>query len=99
MKTRIIFFASLKSLNKGVGSGSVGQRYGSTDPDSASGKKFHGSPTPEKGRLHSTDLQLVSEVELAELEEVPQILQRYQLGQLVLTHLLNIKGNLDQQID
>jgi hypothetical protein len=28
-----IFFASLKSLKKGVGSGSIGQRYGSADPD------------------------------------------------------------------
>ncbi len=27
------FFASLKSLKKGVGSGSISQRYGSGDPD------------------------------------------------------------------
>ncbi len=28
-----IFFASIKSLKKGVGSGSISQRYGSGDPD------------------------------------------------------------------
>jgi hypothetical protein len=27
------FFASLKSMKKGVGSGSISQRYGSGDPD------------------------------------------------------------------
>jgi hypothetical protein len=32
-KSMKFFFASLKSLRKGVGSGSVGQRYGSADPD------------------------------------------------------------------
>ncbi len=30
---KIICFASLKSLKKGIGSRSVSQRYGSTDPD------------------------------------------------------------------
>jgi hypothetical protein len=28
-----LFFASLKSLKKGVGSGFISQRYGSADPD------------------------------------------------------------------
>jgi hypothetical protein len=30
---KIHFFASLKSLKKGIGFGSVSQRYGSADPD------------------------------------------------------------------
>ncbi len=42
----IFFFASLKSMKKGVGSGSVGQRYGSADPDLH--QKCHGSPFKKK---------------------------------------------------
>ncbi len=30
---KIVFFASLKSVKIGVGSGSISQRYGSIDPD------------------------------------------------------------------
>jgi hypothetical protein len=30
---KIYFFLSIKSMKKGVGSGSIGQRYRSADPD------------------------------------------------------------------
>jgi hypothetical protein len=30
---KMVFFASLKSMKKGVGSGSISQRYGTGDPD------------------------------------------------------------------
>jgi hypothetical protein len=45
MRKKIFFIASLKSMKKGVGSGSgyISQRYGSGDPDPH--KKYHGSPT------------------------------------------------------
>jgi hypothetical protein len=32
-KKNIIFFASIKSLKKGLGSGSVSQKYKTADPD------------------------------------------------------------------
>jgi hypothetical protein len=32
-------------MKKGVGSGSISQRYGSGDPDPDPHKKYHGSPT------------------------------------------------------
>jgi hypothetical protein len=44
---KITFLASLKSLKKGVRSGSVSQRYGS-----GSASKCHGSPT----LLHSEEM-------------------------------------------
>jgi hypothetical protein len=41
---KLIFFASLKSLKRGVGSG-VGSGSGSISQRSGSASKFHGSPT------------------------------------------------------
>ncbi len=45
MEKKLFSIASLKSMKKGVGSGSgsISQRYGSGDPDPH--KKNHGSPT------------------------------------------------------
>jgi hypothetical protein len=44
-----IFFAFLKSMKKGVGSGSIIQRYGSGNPDPDPHQKCEGSPTLVSG--------------------------------------------------
>jgi hypothetical protein len=53
MKKKIIFFASLKSLKKGVGagSGSLSQRLRVRGSGSGSAPKCHGSPTPVSSGL------------------------------------------------
>jgi hypothetical protein len=52
---KIIFLASLKFLKKGVGSGSIIQRYGSVDPDPHKMSRIHNTATiPEIGLSHET---------------------------------------------
>jgi hypothetical protein len=49
---KIIFFASLKSLKKGVKSGSISQRYGSADPVPDPNENVTDPPTLLKGLLN-----------------------------------------------